>query len=268
MHPSAILLRIRNFDIPSLSVIILWVLTFVSTPIVGRVFGETALQRMIILGVLLQVTAVIVILARSSMGLKNTILIVIAVLPLAWLAEFIGSQTGFPFGAYSYTELLQPQVGGVPLLIPLAWFMMLPPSWAVATLIVFQIPQYSLSIRFVRALVAALAFTAWDLYLDPQMVAWNFWQWEIPGFYYGIPLVNFAGWLLVSFIISFVFLPSRLPLMPLLSIYAITWLLQFVGQLLFWHLVGPAFFGFLGMGVMLLFVLWQHSRFKNVINLA
>ena len=45
---------------------------------------------------------------------------------IGWTAEAIGSKTGFPFGAYHYTDRLQPQLLGVPLLIPLAWLMMLP----------------------------------------------------------------------------------------------------------------------------------------------
>src|SRR5690606_41755819 len=31
-------------------------------------------------------------------------------------------------------------------------------------------------IKFI--LVSALALTVWDLFLDPQMVAWGFWIWE------------------------------------------------------------------------------------------
>jgi hypothetical protein len=51
-------------------------------------------------------------------------------------------------------------------LVPLAWLMMLPPAWAVARLV-----AGGPGIAFI--LTAALAFTAWDLFLDPQMVAWG-----------------------------------------------------------------------------------------------
>jgi putative membrane protein len=40
--------------------------------------------------------------------------------------------------------------------------------------------------------------TAWDLFLDPQMTAERYWQWERPGHYRGIPLSNYAGWLVTS----------------------------------------------------------------------
>jgi putative membrane protein len=124
--------------------------------------------------------------------------------------------------------------------------MMLPPAWAVAGVITRRWqgkPFYRL--RFV--LISALTFTAWDLFLDPQMVSWRLWLWENPGdfSYFGIPWVNFAGWLLVSMIMtaaaSAVFgaaLPGKLPPRPLLAVYAITWALQTIGQLCFWGLPG------------------------------
>ena len=54
-------------------------------------------------------------------------------------------------------------------------------------------------------IVGALALTAWDVFLDPQMVDQGYWRWEntepsIPGVD-GIPLTNFAGWILVSLVI-------------------------------------------------------------------
>jgi putative membrane protein len=54
--------------------------------------------------------------------------------------------------------------------------------------------------------VAAWALTAWDVFLDPQMVAAGHWVWDapvphLPGVE-GIPLSNFAGWLLVASVIT------------------------------------------------------------------
>src|SRR5436190_1199972 len=42
----------------------------------------------------------------------------------AWIVEHIGETTGLPFGRYTYTDVLQPQLFGVvPLAIPCAWLM-------------------------------------------------------------------------------------------------------------------------------------------------
>lgn len=256
-----------RLDWVSLFFILLWLLTLIATPLVNRWGGERALQVMMNLGVLMQAAAVLTVLGRG-LGWRPTLLIALPILPLAWLVEFIGSQTGVPFGRYHYTDLLQPQLaGGVPWLIPLAWLMMLPPAWAVAARIVRR-GRGRLSLRFLRALVAALAFTAWDLFLDPQMVTWGFWVWEQPGAYFGIPLVNFLGWFLTSFLFAFLFAPASFPPLTanlLLLIYALTWFLQTVAQLVFWNLPGPALFGFLGMGGM---VLWALLRSRHVPNAA
>ena len=40
--------------------------------------------------------------------------------------------------------------------------------------------------------------TAWDLFLDPQMVGEGYWAWARRGLYRGIPLSNFAGWFLTG----------------------------------------------------------------------
>jgi len=244
-----------RLDPVSAAAILLWVLAMIATPILRWTVGEVSLYPMINLGVLLQAAAVVTVLVRGA-GWRSALLTVLPVLPLAWLAEFVGSSTGFPFGSYHYTGALQPQLAGVPLLIPLAWLMMLPPSWAVASLVIkSRTLSPPVPVRLAWALVAALAFTVWDLFLDPQMVAWNFWVWDKPGAYFGIPLVNYLGWFLVSFAFSFFLLPSSLPAKLLLLIYGVTWFLQSFGQFFFWGLPGPALFGFLGMGGMLLWAL-------------
>ncbi len=46
--------------------------------------------------------------------------------------------------------------------------------------------------------VGAAALTAWDVFLDPQMTAEDYWRWTRRGSYRGIPLVNYAGWLVAG----------------------------------------------------------------------
>jgi putative membrane protein len=224
----------------------------VSLPIVRWTLGDSALVYGIIAGVLVQVVVVLAIL-NQEWGWRKTTAIALGIVVTAWIAEWIGSSSGFLFSGYDYTALLQPQILGVPYLIPLAWLMMLPPSWAIAAAIL-GFPQkftsFSLRLKFIA--LSALAFTAWDFYLDPQMVAWGFWVWDIPGGYFGIPWENFLGWLVVSGIITGLFGQIQLPAGPLIIVYVITWILQGIGQFFFWELRGPAVIGFMLMGVMIL----------------
>lgn len=232
----------------------IWVLVIVATPIALWTMGQRGLLAALQAGVLTQVVTVLLVLVRAGL-LRQALLAGAAVPLLGWLVEVVGQASGFPFGSYQYTSLLQPQLAGVPVLIPLAWLMMMPPAWAMALVIAGAQPGWRARVR--RAAVAALAFTAWDLFLDPQMVAWNAWVWAVPGVYFGIPLQNFVGWLLVAFCVSLLLAPGWLPLAPLIMIYAVTCVLQTIGQLLFWQLAGPGVAGLAGMGGMLA---WAYAR--------
>jgi putative membrane protein len=56
--------------------------------------------------------------------------------------------------------------------------------------------------RLIKAALAALWMTAIDLVVDPLAAnQLGYWRWAQPGAYYGIPLHNFIGWFVVSFII-------------------------------------------------------------------
>jgi uncharacterized membrane protein len=132
-----------------------------------------------------------------------------------FVLELVGSSTGWPFGAYHYTGALVPAVARVPLVVPLAWFAMAVPAREVAARLVRP--------GWARIGLAALAMTAWDLMLDPQMVAEGYWAWETDGAWRGIPLSNYAGWLVSSAVVMVVLdklLPQPGRSLRLLALYA------------------------------------------------
>ncbi len=234
-----------------------WLLTMIALPIGRWTIGDTIIPGGVTLAAILQAVAVFSIVVQQW-GWSRTLRAAAIVAILSWGAEFIGHRTGLPFGAYHYTDQLQPQIGGVPLLIPLAWFMLLPSSWVMAQLIVGRRTNWQKYALFV--LVSAAALTAWDLFLDPQMVAWNFWVWENPSGYFGIPWSNYFGWLLVSALITAVVNPAELKPMPLALVYAIVWFLQTFGQAFFWGQVGPALVGSLAMGAIMVLAFWRSRK--------
>lgn len=246
-------LQVLRHSTSTRATLVIWVLTMLSLPILGWIQGEQYLQRGMAVSVLMQAVAVLVIL-YNNWGMRRTALTFGTVGCLSYFAELIGSQTGIPFGKYHYTNLLQPQIAGVPLLIPLAWMMMLPPAWAIAQLITRKTGR-----NWIFVVVTAFAFTAWDLFLDPQMVGWGFWVWEQPGLYFGIPLSNYLGWLVVSSILTVIVNPKNIPSGTLSLVYILTWALQTIGQAIFWSQPGPAVFGFIGAGV---FIVLAYFRSK------
>ncbi len=231
----------RQFSLPAWVGYGLWLLLMIAMPHVLRLGGAQSLTLVLNGAVFLQASTVFLILWKHN-GLGNTLRTAALIAVLAWAVEFLGSSTGVPFGSYGYSERLQPQILDVPLLIPLAWLMMLVPSWAVASF--FLSPQR----RLPFALFSGAAFTAWDLFLDPQMVAWDLWIWAQPGGYFGIPWVNYGGWLLAGTLITLAVRPHHLPTAALFLVYATTWLLESVGLTFYFQLPGPALVGFLLMG--------------------
>jgi putative membrane protein len=254
--PQIRLLRWRGGGRWPYGLIVTWLLIMISIPILRWTVGDGALRWGVTAGVV-ALAAAIVALLRQMWGVARTLRVMLTVAPLAWAVEWVGSTTGIPFGRYHYTDLLQPQLFHVPLLIPLAWLMMLPTAWAVAYLLTGTTEGW----RFV--LVSALAFTAWDFFLDPQMVGWGFWMWDQPGGYFGIPWVNFAGWVLSSALLTWLAHPPAPPVPPLLIVYVITWLLQTMGQLLFWGMPGPALVGFVTMGCFVALVGHRQGWFSS-----
>lgn len=222
------------------SLIAVWVIGMISLPIFLWTLGDALLPWVVSVNVVILATANIALLIRdiSPAALARVLSVVLIG---SWFIEYLGSTTGFPFSHYDYTPRLQPQIAGVPAIIPLAWLMMLPASWAIGQLIA---PKS----RIAQTLIAALAMTAWDLFLDPQMVAWDFWRWASPGGYFGIPWVNFAGWFVSAFALTLLAHPPKLNARPYLVIYTLTWALQTIGLAIFWAMPGPALVGFIGMG--------------------
>jgi putative membrane protein len=118
----------------------------------------------------------------------------LVVLPSAFLIELIGVTTGVPFGPYHYTNALAPSVvGRVPAPITCAWLMIALGTLATAAWIVQS------EKRWVIVPVAAVLATALDACLEPTAFHVKaYWLWETSGRYYGVPAVNFLGWLLTA----------------------------------------------------------------------
>jgi uncharacterized membrane protein len=127
-----------------------------------------------------------------------------------WFAEQMGSSYGWFFGSYTYTTVLGPALGDVPIIIPLMWFALTYIAYIISNLIVWQTPvdgMAPLGHAAVMSLLAALIVTAYDLGADPYMVfvlkAWIMTMKD--GLWFGETLQGFFGWTFVSFFIVFCF---------------------------------------------------------------
>lgn len=148
--------------------------------------------------------------AAHLLGARAALRFVGIAVSVGWLAEQLGTSYGWFFGSYTYTDVLGPRVGEVPCVIPLMWFALSYVGYVLANLIVWQAPSDGaapLGQSITMSLLAALIVTAYDLGADPYMVyklkAWTMTMKD--GYWFGETLQGFAGWMLVSFAIVFLF---------------------------------------------------------------
>ena len=201
----------------------------------GRHFFTTANQDWAA-SVFLFLAGLIVLLGSPSPGYLGSL---VAAGVLGFGIEAIGVRYGLPFGAYSYTHVLQPQWLGVPLLMAAAWLVLI--AYVRQMLLHFHLPAW------LGALLGAAWMTGIDLVIDP--IAANqlgYWRWEVSGIYYGVPVINFAGWLLASTLVLLVVGPVREANKPA-QIVGLSVILFFTGTAFFLHaylvgLVGLALF--------------------------
>lgn len=145
--------------------------------------------------------------AASAEGLATARRWALIILLGSTCFEWIGAQTGFPFGPYRYTDHFGWRIAGVlPLAIPLAWF----------TIIVcgryLTLRVWPDATRLQTALGVAVAALLTDLNLE--FVAWKvrgYWLWypdahgAVPSW---PPLQNYVAWFILSFALAYVLPPN------------------------------------------------------------
>jgi uncharacterized membrane protein len=140
----------------------------------------------------------------ATEGLRRTAVFFAVSAVVSYVMEEVGVRTGLVYGAYHYSDLLGAKLGHVPVLIPLAWFMMIYPSWTVARAMLAGVDTRRPAGVTALAAVAALVMTAWDVVMDPGMAAAGNWVWEHGGAYFGVPRRNYLGWLATTFLVYWI----------------------------------------------------------------
>jgi putative membrane protein len=142
--------------------------------------------------------------AISNYGALRGLLAAVVVLFLAFTVEAVGASTGFPFGHYSYTDVLYPKLFIVPVGIIFAWLMMILASFFTARFILNRLRPGGYSESALIFLSAALAVLS-DLLMEPVAVhVQGYWVWYGAEGYYGVPLSNFIAWLATSLLLVLV----------------------------------------------------------------
>lgn len=146
--------------------------------------------------------------ALYAQGWRRAIAFFAVTCVASWSCEAYGLQHPWFFGTFYYTDILGPKLAGVPLVVPLAYFMMMYPSYVITNLLIYGHPVMTRSNTLMKlvgvSLLTALVMSAWDLTNDPLMAnEVKAWVWPNGGPFFDIPLQNFRGWIMVVFIVVF-----------------------------------------------------------------
>ena len=170
-------------------------------PLVGAVLllasAEDLLPAILAFNPYLVLTGVLVMRAPLVAGLLPLIrrrgaLALGALTAYAYGIEWVGATTGFPYGDFHYDIPLGPMVfDTIPVGLPVFFLPLVLNSYLLCLLLLGDRARSAL----VRLPVVVAAVLAVDLVLDPAAVALGFWDYG-GGVYYGVPLSNYAGWVL------------------------------------------------------------------------
>lgn len=161
--------------------------------------------------------------AVPHLGWRKTALFTVAGYFVAFLSEFSSINTGIPYGWYYYIDATRSRelwVAGVPFFDSLSYVFLTYCSYATALFVVSPIKTWrwnlvALETRSIRGSFAVLFLGSLfqvflDIIIDPVALQGNRWflgqiyGYREVGVHFGVPLSNYLGWWLVSFILVFV----------------------------------------------------------------
>jgi putative membrane protein len=136
-------------------------------------------------------------------GRRGILVFAVICLLIGNAIENLGVLTGFPFGHYEFLPLMGPKLLHVPILLGVAYIGMAYVSWTLARLILGATSSSLSGPQFITVpLLASFIMTAWDVAQDPVWsTLLHAWLWRDGGLWFGVPVTNFAGWLLTVFLI-------------------------------------------------------------------
>jgi putative membrane protein len=152
-------------------------------------------------------------------GAKDALAIFAICITITFAMENLGALTGFPFGHYHFEVGANlPHVGLIPVIVGPLWFGMGYFSWILAgTLLGARARPAGKFERLAWPVVAAFVMTQWDVVMDPPLATISkAWIWHDGGAHFGVPLSNYGGWLLTSWLFyqAFAIYLGRRPDLP------------------------------------------------------
>lgn len=167
--------------------------------VVGFAWNPTALaQALAAIGILAALVHAVL-----FYGWKDALALFAICVAVTFAMENMGSLTGFPFGHYHFEVGADlPHVGVIPVIVGPLWFGMGYFSWILAGTLLGASARPSGKFElFAWPVIAAFVMTQWDVVMDPPLSTISkAWIWHDGGAHFGVPLSNYVGGLLTSWL--------------------------------------------------------------------
>ena len=132
-----------------------------------------------------------------SLGWKKALKLVLILSIYAIFIESFAIITGFPYSNFQYTDLIGFKLFGLtPYTLPFAYVPLF--------IGCFYLSSLKFTNKWKIIIFSTFLVLMADLVLDPAAVALKFWIFDTSGVFYGVPLMNFAGWILTGFLASLI----------------------------------------------------------------
>jgi bisanhydrobacterioruberin hydratase len=197
------------------------------------------------------------------LGPRRAALSLLALSAFGYAMEAIGVVTGLPYGSFYYGDALGGRLLGlVPYLLPISYAPL-----AIGAVAASWNDGSGPDHRFFFILRSALLLALMDGVLDPGAALLGFWIWPEGGAYYGVPLSNYAGWLLSGALAAALLVAVgrwRTAPLPGLLDGAILALAFWTGVAVFSVLIVPALLG----AALFAYLLHRRGRLQSVAKTA
>ena len=105
---------------------------------------------------------------------------------LGYIIEVVGTNTGWPFGAYTYGTALGPRVFNTPLMIGVLWWVLIR-AW-------FELSERWTQNAWAKSFITGTAMVLMDVLIEPVAIELGFWTWaEVE-----VPVANYISWFVLA----------------------------------------------------------------------
>lgn len=181
--------------------------------VLGNIFGIQFEHKYSWFRILFLGLPVIILFVHSfiTLSLPRSLFFIFLAMASGTFFEYVGLRDGTFFGG-NYVYKLQSTLFNVPVSVILFWAVFIYTGYCLTNSFLYwlkikkpNIKKNNIFLLLFTILLDGYFVTAIDLFMDPIAVKSSSWKWLESGEYFGVPIGNFIGWLIVTITVVGIF---------------------------------------------------------------